>query len=422
MAANNNIHPHTAITTWSGFVYQGKVAIYCAVQLLENDHQNCVGLRLQLDSLEDFAILDSDGVAISLHQVKALKSGYFGSYASGFDSLKEKAVQKNCENAKFHVAQQITNITAADIAATYAPAQLFEYGENLWCPLDEIDEKIEIKLKSLLAKLHPDDGSKEAAEYVRKARTYLDQVIMKQVLKIHSIVHQNLMSDTEAAYTQIIEFQEFLDILQSDLNQEDIGDDYYFYIILNDFYRYHQEYCLEDETLTEEELVKISGYMNEIGGLTVQGMHQFFRNMMPQRDFKFATLSDYKDGNFTKYQIHEAFLPILQTLRQAEFKSSVFFNWQKDDKSYVPTTINDSKLRYARVCNEIIKNAKQTDLAVMFEGCHFITSEIDVVSIAAASPEFMSTPESQEIEANRINSWKTVSLISLDNAKVKINE
>jgi hypothetical protein len=35
MATNKADNPHTAITIWSGFVYQGKVAIYHVLQLLK---------------------------------------------------------------------------------------------------------------------------------------------------------------------------------------------------------------------------------------------------------------------------------------------------------------------------------------------------------------------------------------------------
>jgi hypothetical protein len=50
--------PHTAITTWSGFIYQGKVAIYHVLQLIVN-MKDGDELVLQLDSLDDFSILDS---------------------------------------------------------------------------------------------------------------------------------------------------------------------------------------------------------------------------------------------------------------------------------------------------------------------------------------------------------------------------
>ena len=68
--------PHTAITTWSGFIYQGKIALFYALKLLCDDLNTCSNYRLQLDSLEDFAFLDGSSI-VSMHQVKAKKVKYF---------------------------------------------------------------------------------------------------------------------------------------------------------------------------------------------------------------------------------------------------------------------------------------------------------------------------------------------------------
>ena len=46
-------YPHSAISTWSGFVYQGKVALYHCLKLI---NQGDSDFQLQLDSTDDFAI------------------------------------------------------------------------------------------------------------------------------------------------------------------------------------------------------------------------------------------------------------------------------------------------------------------------------------------------------------------------------
>ena len=71
---------NTAISSWSGFVYQGKVAIYHV--LLERNNAN---YTLQLDSLDDFAIIDANEYVISIHQVKAKKETHFSSYKEDFE-------------------------------------------------------------------------------------------------------------------------------------------------------------------------------------------------------------------------------------------------------------------------------------------------------------------------------------------------
>lgn len=76
-------YPHSAISTWSGFVYQGKVALYHCLKLINEGYS---GFELQLDSTDDFAIY-KDGKLISAHQVKAK----IGDYRSNYKEALEKS-------------------------------------------------------------------------------------------------------------------------------------------------------------------------------------------------------------------------------------------------------------------------------------------------------------------------------------------
>ncbi len=412
--------PHTAITTWDGFVYQGKIAIYHVLELLE-DPATSSGYDLQLDSLEDFAILDGNTI-ISLHQVKAKKSQNYNTYQEAFVKLSEKAIKCGCGYARFHIAREIIDKTPLEIATTHPPVKLYSYENGHCCGVNEIDQKIEENIKALLIILYPNDNFKHSDDYAHKARNYLDQIVLKQVLKIHGIVHDNLLNDREAAYTQTIPFSEFHEILNDDLNQRGIGEDYYFYILLNNFNQYYQEYCIDDEKITEDELKKLSHCMWEIDKLKQPEMIQFIRNIMPHRDFKFDSLSDYKDSTFTKVEIQNAFLSILHKLRQPEFASKQFFHWNVDGNSFGPTTIHWGSSQTTKVCKDIVENASATDLEIMFEGSNLITTDINVKSISDKVPVLLGTPESEEKEEHRISKWKTVSLISLNNAEEIIND
>ena len=415
--------PHTAITTWSGFVYQGKVALLYLIEFIDSNFSNCNGFKLQLDSLEDFAILNSTNNVVSLHQVKALKSKYFNAYKQEIEKLQHKSNQQNCSIAKFHVAQKISDKTPEAISSDFSPVELFKYEEDeYWCPLSKIDEKIEAKLAGLINKIHPSDPSKTKSDYLSKARSYLDQYILRQVMKIHSLVHSNKMSAVKAAYTQTISFQEILSVLTKDLNQENLGDDYYFYILLNDFFRYYQEYCFENDSMNPDELEKMSAYMQKIGTLDKDGLCAFFRNIMPQREFQFSTIRDYKDGNFTKDNLQHAFFLILQKLRQADFKLNLFFVWDKDGSSYMPTTINNGDSQRRNVCLNIFNNSMQSNLVVLFDGGRLITSDINVDSITDELPQFNESDDSKELKNNRISSLKKVSFVSLNKAEHELNE
>lgn len=411
---------HTAITTWSGFVYQGKVAIYHVLRLLE-DLDRSSDYVLQLDSLDDFAILQN-GTRISLHQVKALKSRNYSTYREALEKLKNNALSRRCNDAYFHAAQQITNKTPENIEQDHSPVKLYRYGRDPYCSVDGlqgIDCKIENKLKTLLVNIWQNDISKQSDDYAHKARIYLDQLVLKKVLDIHGIVHKNLLSDRQAAYTQTIPFSEFVTILEDDLNQKDIGEDYYFYVLLNDLHRYYQDYCIENEEgLSENELKKLSCCMWMIEGLDKGAMVQFIRNIMPHRGFKFDSLSEYKDNTFNKEEIQDAFLAMLHKLKQPELSPRFFLQWRTNDRSFAPTIINTGTSLAGTVCKKIVENALDTDLNVMFERSSLITTDINVTSITDKVNELILTLGSDD----RITKWKTVSLISLNNAKEIIND
>ena len=62
---------NSAIGSWAGYIYQGVCGMIEAVRLVTE--ANPMGYSLSLDTLEDFAILNEEGKAISLHQCKDKK-------------------------------------------------------------------------------------------------------------------------------------------------------------------------------------------------------------------------------------------------------------------------------------------------------------------------------------------------------------
>jgi len=414
-------YPHTAITTWSGFVYQGKVALYHVLNLLNTENFNSAR-KLQLDSFEDFAILDSQGSILSLHQVKALKAEHYGSYTDAFLKLKNRAQEKNCNSAKFHLAKNIVNFDNTDFNTNYNPIELYKYGVEKFCIVDEIDEKIEDIIKLLLAQKHPTDPSKQSTEYALKTRNYCDEIVLKKVLSIHKTVHDNLMKDVEAAYIQTIPFADFISILEDDLNQKDLGDDYYFHLLRSDLFSYYQDYCIQNESISEGDLKKLSSCLNELAGLDKVQLTKFIRNLMPHRKFKFETLGDYKNSTFTKPEIQEAFLHILNNLKEPNYSGNSYWSWHADGKSYTPTNINSASLAKNRICSDIRLNANESDLDIMFENNCLITLGIDVDSVLNEAPSLIQSPESDLEEGNHIMTGNKVSLISINNACGIIND
>lgn len=72
-----------ASPSWSGFNYQGKVALYHSLKII-NSHlydEERYDFELMLENTEDFEIVKA-GESISLHQVKAYNNSNYSNYAN----------------------------------------------------------------------------------------------------------------------------------------------------------------------------------------------------------------------------------------------------------------------------------------------------------------------------------------------------
>jgi hypothetical protein len=418
-----NESPDSAITTWSGFIYQGKVALYHTIKMLcENLEYNYV---LQLDSLEDFAILHEKGKIISMHQVKAYKATNYGKYSGAFKKLNDKHMQ--CGNLYFHTAKKIHTKTVEQIESQHSNIKIYKYDGEPNCEVGEIDYKIESLCKKIYEVFYNRETFKSNDYYCKKTREYLDQIILKKVINIHQKVHDNVAKDDEIAYAEVIEFSDFKNIFDDDLNEKSNSLEYYLYLSIQDFHRYYQIYCIENEdNLNDENLTKLSFYMSLIEKFENATMERFIKNIIPHREMKFDTISDYKDNTLVKDEVRDAFFVILKELDEGLIENATNILWKcRDNQSYSATTINSGDRSKSQICQRIIENAKDNDLDILFEGNNLLTLEMSSESIYNDAKLVENIETVEDVESSKyyknIVKCKKIKLISLDNAKGRIN-
>ncbi|EAQ63318.1 hypothetical protein MED121_03030, partial [Marinomonas sp. MED121] len=123
---------HDASATWSGFNYQGKVALYHTLtlitkQLQENGNFDFLGFELILENHEDFDIKGPDGFQ-SFHQVKAINQTAFSTY----------------ENALFAMLLQLDSPNHSSVIGYL----------HTWKPLNwNGDDSFDEKLRGILSKV-----------------------------------------------------------------------------------------------------------------------------------------------------------------------------------------------------------------------------------------------------------------------------
>lgn len=427
----SNQLPHTAIPSWSGFIYQGKVAVYHLLTLLCEDKDR--DFSLQLDSLEDFAVLTGRNEIVSMHQVKALGEGGISSYKdkngrNAFEKLKENARNRNCSNAFFHLAHKIMDKSEKDIETEYGPVKIYKYcNGSCECPPDQIDFRIEEQIRSLFLQYFSSEGWRNNSEYLKKTRIFICEIISEKVLQIHAKGQRVTGNMNAVANKEVISFAQIASILNDDLN--DINEERYFLcLIRQDFCSYYEEFLKRElYGSNSDSLSKISEYMLKIESFDENTLIEFIKNICPHRKSEFKSLRQYKDC-IDKDGIRDGFLKILKQLKKTQFNNDKnTYIWEVNSSRYYPTSIIHGGKSSADVCRSILENAKENDLGLMFERDNLITISMDVDSVLNEVPDVVdlinSISASGDIpkESTRITRWKNVALVSLSEAEGVIN-
>lgn len=214
MSDENITFPHTAITTWSGFVYQGKVALYHALILINNGDED---FELQLDSSDDFAIYKGN-LLMSIHQVKARighrRSAYEGALEKSANSFPETV---NTIQRFLHVSVEI-NDTSDYLSASQSRVSFYDYDGKKHCGLGEIETISKLVLTSIFDKKSLIRSQKVISHVYR----FLSEKISNKAMSIHKMVQEEGIAERRAAFDSRISASELLTEMESCHPRDDI--------------------------------------------------------------------------------------------------------------------------------------------------------------------------------------------------------
>lgn len=196
-------YPATAVSTWSGYVYQGKIALYHCLSLI---NQGDADFELQLDSSDDFAVY-KNGTLTSAHQVKAK----IGKYRSGYIEALEKSSIIEFDRAKgvsryFHVSIQLDD-TSDYKGANGELVQFYDYGANKYCGLGEIEGLT----KEVIRQICISRSITLSEDLLNYNYCLLSEKISSKAVAIHRLVQDDREKANKAAYENRITAQVLLD-------------------------------------------------------------------------------------------------------------------------------------------------------------------------------------------------------------------
>lgn len=200
-------YPATAVSTWSGYVYQGKIALYHCLSLIEDGD---LYFDLQLDSSDDFAIY-KNGALTSAHQVKAK----VGKYRSGYIEALEKSSAIEFDRVQgvsrhFHVSTQLDDTSNYE-GTNGEVVKFYTYGNKKYCGLGEI----ECLTKDLIKKICVSRSITLSEDLLNYNYCLLSERISSTAVGIHRLVQEDRQKANQAAYKSRIPAESLIDEILS---------------------------------------------------------------------------------------------------------------------------------------------------------------------------------------------------------------
>ena len=426
--------PHTAAANWSGFIYQGRIALYHVIKLLYNNCEaELAELYLQIDSIEDFTIIkygqDGNIIPVTMHQIKAVKSNYYSTYEGDFKQLEEKKEATGVEEveAYFHLSTK-NEKTKAQIVALHKSLKIYCYeNEQEFCPLNEIDGMIKNNIV-LACQKHGVDGY-ENVQTIQLLYDVLEKIVSDKVVYIHSQNHSNGIAIRNAAYDNPVPLIDFLKAISQDIAAIIQDEKYFETKIKSNLNRYFQEFCIETDEgdFNDEIKVKMGKYLYLFNSFNSESFKSFLQSIRPNKEIRYTNLEEYADRSLHQDEIKDTFFKTLMEIKESNNNQGIGWNCS-ELKQYFPTTIthSNSEENKKRVCNRIMNTALSTMLDVPFNADYLITSECNVDSIQTYANKISDAyPAANEEIAkweDKITNWRKIGLIDLETAKNTLND
>lgn len=446
-------YKHDATPSWSGYNHQGKVALYIAIQKINElrlNREECKLYELELDLIEDFSILLS-GNYIEAHQVKTYKQKTLSKYRNSIWELLAKAKDIHTTNKVYlHTVQPIDDVENIKLNITSPPEEtinddskekvnnsiikksprqcyelvvnsenyseiwdkfkVYKYGSKDCCDIDEISEKIEEEIEKFNC---------EFKQHTNRAYLVLLRLIDKNVSERHLQIRKNYKGIVKR-----INFQEIFDLLNE--NHSKTTKEYCISKLKDRFNRYIQEYII-DLKETDSIIEKINFLSKIIMSLEEEKFLEFCRIIAPHQ------VIDQEDYDELNEKINElcserelfGFLTIINNIEKELHEEKYIFHKKIEDGSnlnYLPTTITykEGSSIIDRLIVKIINNSTLNDE---------ILHEVDVLINESINRQDLSSTKITENyfdgdtrKSDKFVNIKNIRMIDINIAKGELSE
>lgn len=339
---------NSAIGSWSGYIYQGLCGILVVLRMLKDNAEKYKSYSLQLDSYEDFSILDSDGKIVSLHQCKSDKNrkdynDEFKKMKLKIDSLISDGMIHDPATHKyyFHCNREV------EIADCYnIIAYQFETGKN-YCEPGRIQALLDAEVEEM----------KKAGSDTHALRAALETIVNGDVLDTQQEFFRASKKDKlyVIARKKKIPFVSFLEVLERSIMSYNPGD---FLLQMKEAYIIGMEkLALEDGDEKIIETIRL--FTKRLLELSNEDMTKFIQRVNP-KDKVEDSYQCFHDITSTE-RLNNLFYLITEIPLNAES-----LDWITAKSLQTPSTLG-SDMPVRKASTQIYKNQANLDLPWIYD-------------------------------------------------------
>lgn len=401
-------YPDSAVSTWSGYVYQGKIALYHALKLIS---QGDVDFELQLDSSDDFAIFKNN-LLLSAHQVKA----NIGKYRSGYVAALEKSSAIEFDRVKgvcryFHVSVQLDD-TGVYTGDNGEAVEFYTYGNKKYCGLGEIEGLT----KEIIRRICIDESITLSENLLNYNYCLLSEKISSQAVEIHRLVQVDRIRANKAAYENRISAQSLLNDI---LTKNPYNDTEYFAVDLRGKLYSHLEERLDQAlpSMCNLTYARARRLFEHIRVTDVDDLKLLCQLMKPSERFSSIQKADIR--RYSKLIEEIKVEPILE-----QFPHYLDSN----KRFYLPTALDiplfgDHEGCTSDLLGEIESNGDL--LKLLFEYNHLIparSSHTFIINTKYTHPDDLADQEVVDRIDSNITKSFCLSIVTKEDAEIRLND
>lgn len=398
-------YPASAVSSWSGFVYQGKIALYHSLKII---HDGDLDFELQLDSSDDFAIY-KNGKLHTAHQVKAKIS----KYRSGYTKALEQSTLIEHDKIKgttryFHVSVPLNN-TDDHRGASGEIVKFYRYGNNYYCGLGEIEGLTKELIKNICIKQHIIVSD----NLINFNYCLLSEKISTKAIHNHKLNQVSGISENRAAYEGRIKARNILEDL---LTENPYQNRDYYTVALKARLQTHLEERLDQAlpTMSDATYERARCLCEHIRETPINELKALCQMIKPSERFQDVQTNDIR--RYTK---------LIQAISVEPIFNHLPHYLDSENRFYVPTAldVDESEECEFDMTREIKNNGDL--LRLLFEYNHLIASKAEASftfnTKFTNSDDFDDKQTTEKFESN-ITKSLCISVITKDDAEKRLND